>query len=324
MFDLAQSLLDQRDLTGALDIVKQIPVQAKLQREVEDFEVLANAQSRAWSGSEGDIESAIAEAQRIVAGRPLHSKAQKLIARWQSERQDVAQLNQARQFAQSGRPEDLQNAIAAASKISGSSARSQEAQKFIDEINRDLQSKQDRPILERAEQIASGGDLASLRGAIQEINKISSGRALAVEAQRRRDEWSGRIRDIEARERDLNRPLQPTSPSPFGSPTDPSPPGGDGADLSLQDAQQAASGGTIDDYARAINLANGVPANSPRRSEADQYINQLSLQMLQAAVSQSSYDMQGAIASAQKIPPGSQGYNQAQVQIQVWRRTLGL
>ncbi len=327
MFKLAQDLLDRRDLTGALDIVKQIPAQANLQKEVEDLEKLANAESKTWSGNESDIEAAIADAQRVGLGRPLYDKAQKLIARFNLVKGDSDKLNQARQLAQSSRPEDLQNAIALAAQISGSSPRAKEAQEFVTQLTNDLQTKQDRPILERAEQIAGAGDAASLQKAIDEISKIGSGRALGDQARQKRNEWASQLKSLENQASELAKLSQPPNStltgSDGGSGFEP-PRSGESGQQILDGARRTASAGTIDSYGDAIMQAQQIPSTSPARQQGDQYIEQLAQLLLQAAGNQADYDVQGAIASAQKIPPGSQAYSQAQLQIQSWRKSLGL
>lgn len=330
LFELAEATVGQRDLNGALDIVKQIPAAAKLQKEVEDFEKLAIAQSRTWSGNEADFDSAIAAAQGIAAGRPLHGQAQQLIERWKLEKGDLVQLNRAKELAQSGRPEDLQAAIANAAQIPSSNPRSAEAQKLVSQLTTDVQTKQDRPILERAEQLAVAGDLASLENAIAQIDRIGSGRALFGEAQERRQQWRRQIRQIEEQERALAAP--PASDA-FASDASANALSQDPQSVqsqeiqadqqTLETARKAANGGTIDDYANAIRLADSVPSTSSIRGQAQQFMNQLSQQMYVAARNQADFDMLGAIASAEKVPPGTDSYAQAQLLIRSLKRSVG-
>ncbi|NDJ16500.1 chromosome segregation ATPase [Myxacorys almedinensis] len=326
LFDLAEATLNQRDLNGALESIRQIPAAANLQNEVEDFEKLAIAQSRTWSGNDADFDSAIASAQSIGADRPLYAKARQLVERWQLEKADLAQLNRARQLAQSGRPEDIQAAIANAAQIPSSNPRSAEAQKLVSQLTADFQTKQDRPILDQAEQLASAGDLASLQSAIVQIDRIGAGRALFTEAEDRRQQWQRQIRQIEAQERALAAPPSPTTDatgSLFQNPQSTQSQEIQADQQTLETARSAANGGTIDDYANAIRLADGVPETSAVRGQAQQFMDQLSQQMYLAARSQSDFDMLGAIASAEKIPPRTDAYAQAQQLIRSLRRSLG-
>ncbi|NJN49757.1 MAG: hypothetical protein HC805_08335 [Alkalinema sp. RL_2_19] len=60
------------------------------------------------AGGALNLQDAIADAQKIAAGRPLYDKAQRLIGRWQVAIQELARLEQAKKLAAAG---DLQNAI---------------------------------------------------------------------------------------------------------------------------------------------------------------------------------------------------------------------
>lgn len=324
MLDLAEATLDREDLAGALDILKQIPPVANLQKEVEDFERLANAMAKVWNGMPEDYDAAIADLKKIGSDRPLYSKAQDLIARWQLEKTDVAQLNRARQLAQSGRPEDIQAAIATASQIPATNPRSREARAFLDEITVEIQTREDRPILDRADQLASQGDINSLQAAIDTLDGITPGRALSQEANRKRRQFREQIRELQDQQNALASP----SPDPTTStPIDPALARQEAersqAQMSLQAARESANLGTVDALAEAIRRADGVGISSPFRREAQQLMDVWSQLILQASISQAGTDVSGAIATAQKIPMGTAAYEQAQLQIQTWRRSLG-
>ena len=321
MLDLADAALDRKDLTTALDVIKQIPPSANLQKEVEDFETLANAMGRAWSGTPEDYDIAIAQAQKIGADRPSYSKAQKLIARWQSEKGDLSQLNRARQLAQSNRPEDLQAAIDTASQIPASNPKSKEARDLVNQLTTDTQTKEDRPLIDQADQIANRGDVNSLQQAIDILNRISSRRALGGEASDKRRQYARQLQEIRDRERPV--PAQ-ASPSPITDPlTQQRIRETDSAQQALQDARAAANGGTVDSVVDAIRKADSVAIASPMRREAQSLIDQWSQQLLQTAMSQASADPAGAIAIAQKIPLGTNAHEQAQTLIPIWQKRLG-
>lgn len=177
MLALAQDALDRKDYSAALDIASRIPGNVKLDKEVDDFRILAQAQSKAWDGGVSNFEEAIAQAGRIRPDRPLHDKAQRLISRWQGEAKTIAQLEQAKQLARSG---DLQNALSQASRISNDNPAAQE---FIKETTQQMQSAEDQPILDQAIQLANNGDPAGLQQAIAAAQQIAPGRALHAQAQ---------------------------------------------------------------------------------------------------------------------------------------------
>jgi hypothetical protein len=318
MLELADTALDRKDMTTVLDVIRQIPPTANLQKEVEDYEILASAMGRTSNGAPEDYDAAIAQAQKIGADRPTYSKAQQLIARWQTEKGDLAQLNRARELAQSTRPEDLQAAIDAASQVSSSNPKAKEARQLITQITSDIQNKEDRPLIEQADQIADRGDANSLQQAIDILSRISSQRSLGGEAADKRRQYAQQLQAIRDRERAL------TEPSP--TPTDPAVQqqigDNNNAALTLQKARAAANGGTVDSVSEGIRIADGVALNSPMRPEAQSLMNELSQQLLQTAMSQASADPASAIAIAQKIPLGTNAYDQAQTLIPLWQRSL--
>ncbi|MER3435252.1 MAG: chromosome segregation ATPase [Leptolyngbya sp. ERB_1_1] len=322
MLDLAEAALDRKDTTTALDVIKQIPPTAKLQKEVEDFETLADAMGRTLNGAPEDYDAATAQAKKIGSDRPFYNKAQKLVAQWQDEKGEIAQLNRARQLAQSSRPEDLQAAIDAASQVSSSNPKAKEARQLVDQITTDIQTKEDRPLIEQAEQVANGGDANSLQQAIDILSRISSRRVLGGEAADKRQQYARQLQSIRDRERALNPSPQPST-SPSSDPVvqqriqDNA-----SAEQALQAAKEAANGGTVDAVADAIRKADGVALSSPMRQEAQSLINQWSQQLLQTAMSQASRDPAGAIAIAQKIPLGTSAHDQAQTLIPLWQQGL--
>jgi hypothetical protein len=321
MLYLAENLLDRKDLGTALDIVRQIPPNANLKREIEDFEVFSNARAKVWNGIPEDYDAAIADLKKIGPDRPFYHKAQDWIARWQTEKTDIAQLNKARQLAQTGRPQDLQAAITIASKIPPSNPKGEEASAFLNEITAGIQAKEDQPILDRADQLALQGDINSLQAAIAALDNIPPGRALSEEVTRKRQQYRDQLQQLRRQEADL---LAPEPPAPA---VDPDVAKRESernqADMSLQAARETANLGTVDALAEAIQQADGVGAASPYRREAQQLMDTWSQQIFQASVSQAASDVSGAIATAQKIPPGTAAFPQAQRQIQFWRRRLG-
>ncbi|GAP94144.1 hypothetical protein [Leptolyngbya sp. NIES-2104] len=317
MLDLAEAALDRRDLTTALDVIKQIPAAANLQKEVEDFEVLANAMGRVWNGAPEDYDAAIAQAQKVGSDRPFHNKAQQLIARWRTEKGEMAQLDRARQLAQSNRPEDLQAAIDAASQVSDANPKAKEAQQIVDKITADIQNREDRPLIDQAEQIANRGDANSLQQAIDLLNRISSRRALGGEAVDKRRQYASQLQSIRDRERALNQPSPSPDPTVQNRIQEAA-----SAEQILQDAKNIANGGTVDSVAEAIRKADGVALSSPMRQEAQSLMDQWSQQLLQTAMSQASADPGRAIAIAQQVPMGTNAYDQAQSLIQLWQQGL--
>jgi hypothetical protein len=197
MLALAQKKLDGRDADEALEIVDKIPASTGLRLEIEDFTAIADAQRNAWLGTVSGLETAIAQAQQIDPSRPVYDKAQKLIARWQLEIEDVANLEKARTLASQGTVSDLNAAIAQARLIPVNNPRGSEARQEMGRWRAQAETIEDRPYLERAEQISFIEDVNSLQAAIAEASQIRNGRALYPEARRKIRTWTAKIQRIE-------------------------------------------------------------------------------------------------------------------------------
>lgn len=344
MLALADDEMRRRDLAGALAIIEQIPDTANLQSEIQDFSTLAQARAATWNGSASDIEAAIGQAQRIRRDRPLYGKAQELIGYWQVELQDLAVLSRAQQIAELGGIDDLRAAIAEASQIPRRNPHGDDAHTQISRWTRDIQTSEDRPILDQAEQMAIPGDLDSLQSAIAIASRISRGRALYADAQEQVRVWTRQVQQLQAPliEPDAlgEVPEIAIAPAPSGRASNstwsssattrvPSEitlvPSQRQAEQSsdqatLMDAYNTANTGTPAMLVSAIQTANQVSASSPWRSEADRLIEFWSQQVLQMAQQTAPADVATAIALARNIPPQAGAYAQAQQLIEQWQQ----
>jgi soluble cytochrome b562 len=291
MLDLAEAALDRRDYNEALKIAEQIPEKANLQEEVRDFNLIAESQSQAWGGTVADLEAAIVAAQRIKPDRPLYGQAQQLISRWQLEIQDVAILDRARQIAQAGTAGDLRAAIAEAQRISFGRPRQEEAEAEIDRWRSQIQTSEDQPYLDQAEQYANLGDL---QAAINEASRISPGRALYDQASRRIDQWTSQI------QRSQDQPQ-------------------------LDQARQLANAG---DLAGAITMARQIGSGRVLSTEAQADIERWSQQLEewqdqpyleQARQLARQGNIAEAISVAEQIGASRSLYETAQAEIQQWQ-----
>lgn len=340
MLELAQSALDRQDLDQALDIARKIPAVAQLEQEKQDFITLAQAQADAWLGNTTGLERAIAQVQKLRPDRPYYGKAQALISRWQREIQDVIRLERAERFAQSGLIPDLNAAIAELQAIPSDHPRWEQAQDNIRKWTREIQTIQDRPYLDRAEQLARSGQVADLRAAINEASQIGPGRSLYDEAQDRIWTWTTAIQRLEdepilaqarslANQGDLPRAIaianQIQSQRTLYEEAQANIRDWQAtieARQNLQSAYQQASVPTPASLAAAIRTADRVTEKSGLRADAEQAIQQWSYQMLAIADNRSGYDLAGAIAIARQIPANTPAYSEAQARIQRWQSLL--
>ena len=341
MLKLAQAKMKERNADQALEIARQIPPIPELQAEVDDFMVLGEAQRSAFIGTTAGLETAISQAQQIDASRDIYNEAQQLIARWQLEIQDVSRLEKARNLASQGTVNDLTAAISEVQLIPGNNPRATEARQEIGRWRGQVESIEDRPYLDRAEQIAINEDVISLQTAIAELNQIRSGRALYPEAKKKIRLWTAKIERIqdqpyldqaraladsgnlttaisEAQKiASSGRALSSEAQSSIDTWQDQI-----RAKESWQKAKQVAVTGTPEALMQAIQLANRVSSRNTLRLDVNIAIDQWSQQLLQIARSQSEIDVAKAIDTANLIPSGSSAYTDAQEQIRTWRQFM--
>lgn len=291
MLDLADAALDQQDYDQALKITGQIPEQANLQAEIRDFNMIAEAQSQAWNGTVPDLEAAIVAVQRIKREGPLYGKAQLLASSWQAELQDVTVLDRAEQMAQPGSASDLEAAIAEAQRIPFGNPLRQQAERSIQQWQNQIEAAEDQPYLDRAEQLASSGNL---QAAINEASRIGPGRTLYGQAGRRIDEWTGQIQRFQD---------QPQ----------------------LDRARQLATGGDLEGAIRtARQIGGGRSLTQEADSDIQNWLGQLQRIQDQPYLEQARQlaatgNIGEAIRMAEQIGSDRTLYAQAQTEIQTWR-----
>jgi len=316
---------------------------SRWQLEIEDVTHLERASQLAQGGSIKDLNAAIAEAKLIPATNPLASQAAEQINRWRSQVETIEDrpyLNHALELASLGDINSLQAAITEASQIASGRALYQEAQSKIWDWTAQIQRIQDQPYLDRAEQLASAGDVTSLEAAVSEASQIAPRRALSRRAQSKIQSWTAQIQRIqdqplldEARAlaavdnlpaaiaaaqriqpgRALSRQAQNAVNDWQGQIL---------ARQNWQQARQVALQGTPDALVQAIRLADRVPASSSLRADANAAISGWSQQMLSIAQSRAESDIPGGIAIARLVPPGTNAYRAAQLQIAAWQKFL--
>ena len=341
MLKLAQSRMNQRDPDTALEIAGKIPSIPELQTEIDDFIALGEAQRSAWIGTVAGLENAISQAQQIDASRQVYVKAQELIAYWQLEIEDVTQLEKARTLASQGTVNDLTSAISEARQIPENNPRAKEARLEMRRWRSQVETIEDRPYLERAEEIALLEDIKSLEQAISEASQISPGRALYPEARKQIRIWRDKIQRIQdqpyldqariiAESGDLITAIEEAQKIASSGRALASE-----AQTSIDTwqeqirakdnwikARDVAIAGTPEALAEAIRIADRISNRDILRMDANIAINQWSEQILQMARSQSQVDIAKSIETARLIPRSSSVYRDAQIQIRTWKQFL--
>jgi hypothetical protein len=258
------------------------------QLEIQDLTALQRARSFAAIGTVKDLQSAIIEAQRIPTNNPRGKEAAQTIAQWRKQIetvQDTPYFSAAENLANGGAPNGINRAIAQLSQIRPGRALYPQAQQKIQRWTADLERGQDGPILERAESLASSGNL---RSAVEMGSRIGAGRAMYAQAQLKVRDWESQ--------------LQATD--------------------NLVAARRLANSNNPESLLGAIAAAARVPRSSPLRDEARSLMNEWSDRMLDIARSAATTDTRRAIAIASAIPSNTSAYNTARAEIQGWQQQV--
>ena len=160
-------------------------------QRIEDKSFVTLAKQLAEAGTLEGLKGGIAQVLLISQNRPRRVEAQTLLAQW-TKRIEVIQdqpfLDEAIALAKEGK---LSAAIDKASEIKSGRTLYAKAQDNVYQWVSELQVARDRPILDRAAELASGG---SLSAAIDMASQIGYGRALHSEAAGAIGRWSAELR----------------------------------------------------------------------------------------------------------------------------------
>lgn len=336
LLEMAEEALNRRNAEEAQQMLSAIPSNLNFGPAIADMRTIIEASQMSWQGGITSLEGAISRLQSIDSSRPRYGVAQRLISQWQTEVEGRTQLEWAQQLALGGTAADLRAAITEAEAISRNNPMWDEAQAEIDGWRNQVETAEDRPILEEARQFARLGDL---NAAIATARRIGSGRALHSEAQDLIRGWRG------DQERTEDGPLlaqaqQLATAGQFQDAIAMASRIGRGRALydqaqddiatwrrqvqgqqQLQRAYQLAQQGSVNALVEAIEAAQEVPEDSPQRPEALRVLNRWSFDLLQLAESEARLNPTRAAEIAAAIPPQTEAYAQAQLRLREWQVT---
>ena len=347
MLDLGKAALDSGNVDDVTKIANRLPPGTEYQAQANDLRELSLAVTQAQQGTVAALESAIVQVTAMPVSRPLYGKAQQLARRWQLEIRDVQRLTLARQLANPGTIDAYRDAIAEAEMIPRRNPRGDEAKAQIDDWRAEIQTIEDRPYLDRAEQIARQGDIFSLQAAILEAQRLGEDSPLSGEANRLIRNWTQRVERIQdqpilseanqfAQSGNFRQAIATAQQISSGRALY------DEAQTNIQQWQNRisqniqrqegesqirlavdrANVGTPAALASAIQVANQIAENNPNRAEADRMINQWSEALLRIAQQEAATDLERAIAVAELVPPQTTAFAPAQLQLRDWRSRL--
>ncbi len=339
--EYAERLIERKQWQALRDLANQTPKDLKIKEDVTDWSLLSAAALDAEAGTVEGLEAGILGLEQIDPSRPLHQTALAMRERWQLQVQDLKILSEARDLAQAGTIEQYSAAIAKAGEVPRTNPLWSQAQQEIGSWNRQIQVIEDRPILERAREIALPGDINSLSNAIIQARAITNNRVLYRDAQREIGDWQARIERMEdqpildqaqalANLKDYSTAIETANQIPPGRALS-----GEAsqnirrwrrelrAGQNLQQANQLAATGTAEGLTRAIALVTNISTQTDAGVQRTELLERWSYQLLSLATAQANNGRYlEAIRLAESVSPESTAYSSARSQMQGWRNIL--
>ncbi|MCC0177536.1 chromosome segregation ATPase [Waterburya agarophytonicola K14] len=332
-----ERLIERRDWQQLLRITPRIPRSLNLQKRVEDWQILANAGSSAQLDTVFGIEEAIEEAEKLEKDSEYYDLGQKLIKSWTSEIDGVRHLSKAREISRVGTIANLNQAIAEAKLVSSSNPRYSEALQEINKWRGQIQTIEDRPILNRAQELSYGNNINAWRRAIAEVNLISRSSPLYSEAQNYARTWRANVERVEdepildeadsfaninnypaaidaARKVRSGRALYPEAQSRISRWQQEV----DGQKY-ISEANNIARGSTPEALAQAIRTARQASPNSSVYPQVVRDVNDWAAEILSIARQASDNSLEQAIEIAAQVPSGTTSFSTAQEEIKAWK-----
>ena len=339
--EYAERLIERKQWQALRDLANQTPKDLKIKEDVTDWSLLSAAALDAEAGTVDGLEAGILGLEQIDPSRPLHQTALAMRERWQLQVQDLKILSEARDLAQAGTIEQYSAAIAKAGEVPRNNPLWSQAQQEIGSWNRQIQVIEDRPILERAREIAIPGDINSLGNAIIQAQAIAKNRALYRDAQGEIRDWQGRIERMEdqpildqaqalANLKDYSTAIETANQIPPGRALSSEASQNIRrwrrelrARQNLQQANQLAATGTPEGLTRAIALVTNISTKTDAGVQRTELLERWSYQLLSLATDQANNGRYlEAIRLAESVSPESTAYSSARSQIQGWRNIL--
>jgi hypothetical protein len=339
--EYAERLIERKQWQALRDLANQTPKDLKIKEDVTDWSLLSEAALDAEAGTVEGLEAGILGLEQIDASRPLHQTALAMRERWQLQVQDLRILSEARDLAQAGTIEQYSAAIGKAGEVPRNNPLWSQAQQEIGSWNRQIQVIEDRPILERAREIALPGDINSLGNAIIQARAIAKNRALYRDAQREIGDWQVRIERMEdqpildqaqalANLKDYSTAIETANQIPPGRTLSSEASQNIRrwrrelrARQNLQQANQLAATGTAEGLTRAIALVTNISTKTDAGVQRTELLERWSYQLLSLATDQANNGRYlEAIRLAESVSRESTAYSSARSQMQGWRNIL--
>ena len=335
-----EQTIERQDWQQLLRITPQIPRSLKLEKRTKDWQILANAGASAQLDTVFGIEEAIEEVSKLEKNSEYYKLGRDLASNWKLEIDGVRYLSRARELARAGTIANLNQAISEAKLVESSNPRYSEARQEIAQWQGQIQTIEDRPIINRARELSYGNNVSAWQRAIAEVNLIASSSPLYSEAQSYKRAWRANIERVEdqpilneadAMANQNNYPAAINTASKIRSGRALYPDAReritrwqqeiDGRRL-ISEASDLAYRNTPEALAQAIRTARQVSSNSSVYSQVVRDVNDWAAEILYQAREAADNSLEEAIAIAQQVPSGTTSFTAAQNEIKIWQIRL--
>jgi hypothetical protein len=228
LYRKAEQQIDKRQWYTVLTLARQLLNLDNRYWQTEKYSELMRSLQSAKESVEWQASANVAK----LKPEPLREAMDK--SQHQQTATAQAHLQKAQALAQSTDPAALRTCINEAQSVLYGTPHYEEAQALITTLQRQAETLENRPRLERAAALAHKGDPESLQAAIDEANQIPWGGALYDQANRHIEEWRNQLYQsgVQTRTEQLEQliptsiptpishPVPELSPLPFASPTE--------------------------------------------------------------------------------------------------------
>ena len=193
------------DIDGAIAAVQKVPPDPTLAPEARDLIQFSHAKRLADQAMQPNLDymqlfqlmEAIRAVQDIGPDSILYKAAQQSLQDWQTHLEDLQTLQFAHIVASWRQPWTYEYATQLAWTVELERPRRLQAQTLIAHWDDEIERIEDRPYLQRAQDLAQRSTIPALQAAITEARKILLGRALRIEAQTGIAAWTNQIEVIQ-------------------------------------------------------------------------------------------------------------------------------
>lgn len=341
---MVEKIIDNEGWNDLSELAMKIPENSSLKNQARDWNIMSSAGKNANLGTVSGMELAIAEVEQVPSDSKLYNKSRELVQGWIAQKEDLTYLANARDLAKSGQIGDLNAAITKAELVNNQNPLYPEARKEIRQWKKDIQIQEDKPLLNKAQELARVNNVQGWQNAINQASQIKSDRALYTEASNLMREWRRNIERVEDQPI-IDQALALGNNNNYQEAVNTASRIARGRALysdaqnqirrwrreinaqeDLQRAYQTAQNSDPQSLSTAINIARRIPSSSVVESQSRQAVNRWSEQLLvmarRVAGDYTPSSIEQAIRIAEMIPSGSSAYNSAIQEIRSWKNEI--